>query len=277
MALFVSAESTILQNVHAAGTLFLHPTGGNPGNPSAGGLDYSATTYGHAFTGNDVGVFGSLSTTVALATITACTITGSGAVVFPGSAACALTSAAGASVSFNGTFTVGIVVPGDYLITVSGSGTGSFGDATVQAVLIVDTGPVLQLKPSKGPTGISVQITATFLQPSDTSCTIGVGSGTTSSFIVSGSAGCSTFSVLNKTTTPHHGFFTQNATGSFTVGNVNPGQYVVEVDGRPGGDYASHFHCEPNCVHTDLCFWCSRWIWECWQTCLWPRWDTCEY
>lgn len=220
MAVFVSAESSILPNVHGSGVLYLH---GGQGNPDTD--NYSPSTYGHAFTGGDVGVFGSLTSDTP-AGITACTISGS--IINP---SCSITSGFGtSSVTFNGTFTVGNVAPGDYLIQVSANaGT----NAVAQATLVVDTGPVLQLNPSKGPVGTSVQFNATWLQPSDTTCTVG---SPTSGFIVS--PGCSTFAVQNATgPTGHRGFFTQNATGSFIVGNIGQGQYVVRVTGS-SGDFA---------------------------------------
>ena len=211
MALFGSAETAFLNNVNASGILFLH---GGQGNPAGTGY-YSPSTYGHAFTGEDVGVFGSLTSTNAVAMST-CSISspGSSAVI---NGVCTITSGvpslstAGTTVSFNGTFTVGNVVPGDYLIQVTDNqGAG----ALVQATLVVDTGPVLKLTPSEGPIGTSVQLSGTWFQPSDSSCS--VSSPTNGAIIVNG--GCSTFPVQNATTGPHHGFFTQNVTGSFEVG-----------------------------------------------------------
>lgn len=191
--------------------------------------------YGHGFTGEDVGFFGSLYS--GGATITACSVssTPSSAIL---NGACSLTSGPGSTVTFNGTFTVGIDIPGDYLIVVSGLasvGGSTVSGAVAQQVLVVDTGPVLQLMPSKGSVGTSVQFNATWLQPSDTSCTVSSPSG---GAILTGAA-CSTFPVQNITIGgafggAHSGFFTQNATGSFIVGNVASGQYVIQVRGSSG-------------------------------------------
>src|SRR5208337_1198623 len=230
MALFVAAETAML-NVWAAsgGTLTLH---GGQGNPAGTGY-YSPSKYGHAFTGEDVGVFGSLNTTSTFTgTITTCSISSPGTSAAL-NAVCTITSlTAGGAVSFNGTFTVGIVVPGDYLIQVNDNNGGG---SLAQATLVVDTGPVLKLTPSKGSIGTSVQFSGTWFQPSDSSCS--VSSPTNGAIIVNG--GCSTFPVQNATGVPsgHHGFFTQNVTGSFEVGNVPEGQYVIQVSGNQG-DFA---------------------------------------
>ena len=65
-------------------------------------------------------------------------------------------------------------------------------------------------------------VEGSYFQPGDTSCTISSPSG----IVIA--AGCSTFK------TPG-GFM--NVTGSFTVGNVVPGQYVIQVSGSTG-DFA---------------------------------------
>jgi hypothetical protein len=198
MALFVSAETSILNNVYATATINLHPSKGP--------------------TGTEIGVFGGGFTSTA----TSCTVSGS-AVASVG-ASCALTG----STTYNATFIVAPVTPGDYLVTV----TSNVGD-TASAVFTVTSGPVITLKPSKGPDGTSVQITGTFFQPTDTTCSIS--SPTTGTVIAPSSAGCSTFSVPISAT--NSSYKEQNVTGSFIVGNVGPGQYLVQVTGITG-DFA---------------------------------------
>src|SRR5208282_4018004 len=72
-----------------------------------------------------------------------------------------------------------------------------------------------------------VSISGSDFVSTDTTCTIGVGGGTSGNFIAAGS-GCTLFTAGN-------GF--QNVTASFTVGNVAPGQYVVQISGNQG-DFA---------------------------------------
>src|SRR5208282_5835818 len=65
----------------------------------------------------------------------------------------------------------------------------------------------------------------------DTSCTIGVFSGN-GNFIAGGTSACSTF-------TAQSGTFTgaRNVTASFRIGNVQPGQYSIQISGNTG-DFA---------------------------------------
>ncbi|MGD0424780.1 MAG: hypothetical protein ABSA92_15185, partial [Candidatus Bathyarchaeia archaeon] len=211
MALFVGMESAIL-NVQAANTITL--IGPNTANPTT------------ASTGQDVGVSGQLTATSGA--ITSCTITGSGSVVSGSS--CAITAGSGGTTAgYSGSFTVGNVAPGQYLITVTGNAPG----ALAQATLIVISGPVIFLKPSIGPVGTSVTISGTFFQPTDTSCTIS--SPSSGTVIASGSAGCSTFSV--PVSSSNSSYLEMNVTGSFVIGNVPSGQYVIQVRGS-AGDFA---------------------------------------
>ena len=122
-----------------------------------------------------------------------------------------------------GSFNVGNVAPGDYVIEVD----GNQGDSA-QAVLDVTSGPFIQLFPTSGPTGISVQVDGSRFLSTDTTCTLS--SPTNGNAVVDGA--CSFF-------TPSSGTFAglNNVTGSFIVGNVPPGQYVIEVDGNQG-DFA---------------------------------------
>jgi hypothetical protein len=112
---------------------------------------------------------------------------------------------------------VGNVNPGQYIVQVTTSPSGTFA----QAVFNVTTGPILQLFPTFGPTGTHVTVEGTFFQPSDNPCSLS--SPTSGSVVLDGA--CSFFTASGK----FSGF--QNVTGSFLVGNVNPGEYVIEVTG----------------------------------------------
>ena len=122
-----------------------------------------------------------------------------------------------------GSFVVGNVPPGDYVIQVD----GSLGDFA-QAIFTVTAGPSLHLHPSSGPTGIHVTIEGTGFQPGDNPCSLS--SPTSGDMVVDGA--CSFFTVKSG-----HFKGAQNVTGSFVVGNVPPGDYVIQVDGSLG-DFA---------------------------------------
>jgi hypothetical protein len=136
-------------------------------------------------------------------------------------AACSFFKTTGGFVNATGSFIVGNVNPGQYVIRVSGSA----GDSA-QAIFNVTRGPQLILVPAKGPTGIHVSIEGGFFLPSDTTCSLS--SPSSGSFIRSSSAACSMFTTLTGQ---------RNVTGSFIVGNVPEGQYVVQVTGNQG-DFA---------------------------------------
>jgi hypothetical protein len=116
----------------------------------------------------------------------------------------------------SGSFTVGNVAPGQYVIQV----TGNQGDYA-QFVFKVTIGPTISLSPASGRIGIHVLMNGTGFLPTDNTCTI---SSSTSGFITVGA--CSLV------------FGSGAPGGSFTVGNVLPGQYVVQVTGSPGSDFA---------------------------------------
>jgi hypothetical protein len=151
-------------------------------------------------------------------------------VIASGSQACSFFKAPNGFVNVTGSFIVGNVNPGQYVIQVSGSA----GD-TAKAVFNVTRGPFIQLSSgppggfvslgqvASGPIGTHVAVEGTNFLPSDTTCTISSPSGA----VIIGAA-CSTFTAPN-------GF--KNVTGSFTIGNVLPGQYVIQVSGN-GGDFA---------------------------------------
>jgi hypothetical protein len=128
-----------------------------------------------------------------------------------------------------GSFVVGNVPTGEYVIQVSGN-QGDFA----QAVFNVTSGPFIQLgingnfgsvgKAVSGPIGTHVSVEGTHFLEGDTTCSLS--SPTNGQMILNGA--CSFFDAPT-------GF--RNATGSFTVGNVPEGQYVIQLSGN-GGDFA---------------------------------------
>ncbi len=122
---------------------------------------------------------------------------------------------AGGSVS--GGFTIGNVLPGAYVIQASGN-QGDFA----QALLTVTGGAQVGLSPATAQPGVDVLVIASGFLPTDTTCTI---SSPTPNVVLKGTVAC----VIQA------GSGTPN--GSFTVGNILPGQYVIQVTGN-GGDSA---------------------------------------
>jgi hypothetical protein len=119
-----------------------------------------------------------------------------------------------------GGFTIGNVLPGEYVIQV----TGNYGDFA-QAIVQVNGGTpqfsvshVASLQP-----GSSVSIQATGLLPTDTTCQLS--SPSSPNVILPGTAAC----VIQAGTGV--------AYGGFIIGNVLPGSYVVQVTGNQG-DFA---------------------------------------
>ncbi|MGA2784180.1 MAG: hypothetical protein ABSF09_05735 [Candidatus Bathyarchaeia archaeon] len=158
---------------------------------------------------------------------TTCTISSPSAGNVIQGAGCSITAGSGLGAGLGnnvtGSFIVGNVFEGQYVIQVSGN-QGDFA----QAVFNVTRGAVINLIPAKGPTGSHVSFEGTFFLSTDTTCTVSSPSGGT---IIQG-AGCSVFTVSSG---PLTGF--TNVTGSFVVGNVFEGQYVIQVSGNQG-DFA---------------------------------------
>ena len=117
--------------------------------------------------------------------------------------------------SLSGGFIVGNVGPGDYLVQAS----GNMGDSA-QALLEVSGGAQLQLNPATGAPGLDVSIQASGFLPTDNTCNIS--SPSTPNAILPGSAAC----VIQSGT--------GIASGGFIIGNVLPGDYVVQVTGSQG-------------------------------------------
>ncbi|MGA2625427.1 MAG: hypothetical protein ABSF63_00005 [Candidatus Bathyarchaeia archaeon] len=168
-----------------------------------------------------------------LPTDTSCTISAVGldsnghSPMLSGTAACAISVGSGL---VNGSFTIGNVLPGQYVIEITGCGgnngcTPSVGDFA-QAVLDVVSGPKIGLSPATGQPGAHILINGTGFLPTDTSCTVSaVGLDSNGhSPLLSGTAGC-VISVGSGI-----------VNGSFTIGNVLPGQYVIEVTGCGGNN-----------------------------------------
>jgi len=121
--------------------------------------------------------------------------------------------AAGGSLS--GGFTVGNVPPGAYVIQAN----GNQGDVA-QALLQVNGGAQVGLSPATAQPGTDVSVTASGFLPTDTSCTIS--SPSSHNVLLAGTVACA---IQAGSGTPY---------GSFTVGNILPGQYVIQVTGNQG-------------------------------------------
>jgi len=133
--------------------------------------------------------------------------------------ACVVNSGSG-----SGTFVVGNVTPGDYVIEVTActgnSGCSPSAGDFAQQIFTATTGPTITLSPLSASSGTDVAVSGTGFPISDQSCSI---SSPTNPAAVQ-NAGCATTS---GTDTVH---------GSFTVGNVPGGQYVIEVTGCSGNN-----------------------------------------
>ena len=133
------------------------------------------------------------------------------------SSACVVQAGTGAPY---GGFTIGNVLPGQYVIQV----TGNYGDFA-QAIVQVNGGTpqfgvshVANLQP-----GSRVSIQATGLLPIDTTCQLS--SPSSPNVILPGTAAC----VIQAGTGV--------AYGGFIIGNVLPGSYVIQITGNQG-DFA---------------------------------------
>ena len=133
----------------------------------------------------------------------------SGVVTF---AACVIRSGA-----LSGGFSVGNVLPGGYVI----QATGNQGDFA-QVLLQVNAGVQISLSPSSGPPGIQVLVQGTGFLPSDNTCEIS--SPSIPNPILTGTTACA---IQSGSGIPHAGF---------TIGNVLPGQYVIQLSGSQGDD-----------------------------------------
>lgn len=137
---------------------------------------------------------------------TTCSISSPSSAIFLENAAC--------WVSFpknvTGSFRVGNVTPGQYVIQVSGSPQGDFA----QGVFSVTPRPAINLSPTSGEVGAYVSVSGSSFPPEDDLCSI---SRLGNSAVLGGTPLCS----INTGTGV--------LSGSFTVGNVLPGEYTIQV------------------------------------------------
>jgi len=133
------------------------------------------------------------------------------------SSACVVRAGTGAP---HGGFIIGNVLPGDYVIQV----TGSYGDFA-QAIVDVDGGASQNVSSQVGGyyPGSRVSIEASGLLPTDNTCQIS--SPSSPNAVLPGTAAC----VIQAGTGV--------ANGGFIVGVVLPGSYVIQVTGNEG-DFA---------------------------------------
>ncbi|MGA2783192.1 MAG: hypothetical protein ABSF09_00640 [Candidatus Bathyarchaeia archaeon] len=115
----------------------------------------------------------------------------------------------------NGGFTVGNVLPGQYLL----QATGNQGDLA-QTILEVNGGSQLSISHADAHPGAGVSIHATGMLPTDSTCQIS--SPPSPNVILPGTAAC----VIQ--------LGSGVAYGGFTVGNVLSGQYVIQITGNQG-------------------------------------------
>ena len=131
------------------------------------------------------------------------------------SSACAVQ--AGTGTPYGG-FTIGNVLAGEYVIQV----TGNYGDSA-QAIVQVNGGAPQNGHVAGYQAGSRVSIQATGLLPTDTTCRLS--SPSSPNVILPGTAACAIQAG------------TGVAYGGFIVGNVPPGDYVIQVTGNQG-DFA---------------------------------------
>src|SRR5208337_819909 len=202
MALFVSTEMAIV-NVYATPTAVPAPTKATPGT--------LITVTLSAFSASDTG----------------CTITGTPVGNNP-AAVCSLIGAAGTA-----TFTVAQYAPvGTFTITVVGSSGGASDTAqfsfTVVGFTIVLSNP--PHVPNSGSPGNEIHFTITNVPPYDTSCSVaGFQPGGQPSGVVTAS-GCVVSAASGSNPTSGAG------NGTFIVGNVPPGNYVIEITACTGNN-----------------------------------------
>ena len=155
-----------------------------------------------------VGLEISVSGTGFLPTDTSCVFSSPSSSALVSSSACVAQQG-----SLSGSFIVGNVPIGAYVIQAS----GNMGDSA-QTILEVTGGAQLQLSPATGGPGLDVAVQGSGFLPTDTTCTIS--SPSSPSPILPGSAAC----VIQG----------GRATGSFLIGNVLPGEYVIRITGNQG-------------------------------------------
>ena len=174
-----------------------------------------------------------------------------------------------------GSFFVGPVSVGQYTIEVTGcpgnNGCApSIGDFA-QGVFTVTSGPAIRLSPATGAPGTHVLVNGTGFSLVDINCAVAApGSGA----ILPGTQAC----VIRT------GTGLVNA--SFTIGNVLPGQYIIQVQGSGGEHRASDIECcewaedRSESCYRRAGYACSReWYWvpTCgFQLCCCGAWFRCN-
>jgi len=155
----------------------------------------------------NVGLQISISGNGFLPTDTSCSFSSPSSANVVMSAACVT---AGGSLS--GGFMVGNVMPGAYVIQASGN-QGDFA----QALLQVSGGAEIGLSPATGQPGVDVSVQGMGFLPTDTTCNL---SSPSPAIILRGTAACVIQSGIPN--------------GGFIIGNVLPGQYVIQLSGNQG-------------------------------------------
>ena len=117
--------------------------------------------------------------------------------------------------TLSGGFMIGNVMPGAYVIEAS----GNQGDSA-QALLEVTGGAQVGLSPAIGQPGVDVSVQGVGFLPTDTTCSIS--SPSSPSLVLAGTSACV---IPSGSGIPY---------GSFIVGNVLPGAYVVQLTGNQG-------------------------------------------
>jgi hypothetical protein len=206
----------IVKQYLAAGTYIITVTG----NPKSDSAQVSFQVNGLSFslnpTSGSVGTDVSFTMTNVPTNDTSCSVSSqpAGAVTIP---ACVVSNGSG-----SGTLIVGQVSAGDYVIEVTAC-TGNVGCVPsagdfAQKVFTVTGGPTITLSPTSGGPGADITVSGKGFALSDQSCSITSPSNPN----VVLNSGCSVTSA------------TENVHGSFIVGNVLAGQYVIEVTGCQG-------------------------------------------
>jgi len=203
------------------GSYIITVTGTQAGDSGQASFQVNSLTLSLAPTSGAVGTEVAFTITNAPINDTSCSVSSqpSGIVTV---SACVVNNGSG-----SGTFVVGKGTTGDYAIEVTAC-TGnngcspSAGDFN-QQVFTVTAGPIITLSPTSASPSADVAISGTGFQLTDQSCSIS--SPTNPSAVLN--AGCATTS---GTGTVH---------GSFIVGNVPTGQYVIEVTGCSGNNPCS--------------------------------------
>jgi hypothetical protein len=117
--------------------------------------------------------------------------------------------------SLSGGFMVGNVMLGAYVIQASGD-QGDFA----QALLQVSGGAEIGLSPATGQPGLHVSVQGASFLPTDTTCNLS--SPSSPNIILQGTAACV---IQSGSGIPN---------GGFIIGNVLPGQYVIQLIGNQG-------------------------------------------